>query len=331
MKKKVELPIAEPLFSTYHNQGSPAAVMACNPDLNNWYYNEAITLLCNKRFLEGYTTPEVSVKHTDLFSNKCIQKIWMSLNFVGGFSLRIIKNMLDEGYYVAFTGIDDYYMEGKSWYKQRHFSHDGMIYGYDDEKGIFNVYAYDKNWLYRGFELPQKNFARALKSAKKLDYVSALAAFKTVENAVKLQPSHIAYLLKIYLDPNFGEKWLNTEKYFYGIEVCDALCLYLTMVEDGRIPYERIDWRIFRLIWEHKKVMLERMKRIEIMLSKNNDISNEYAKVVKAADDIRMMYAAYVMRRRDALLGVIKTKLIGIKKKEQEILPRFIELLEGGN
>lgn len=330
MKKKVILPIVEPVFSTYHNQGSVGAAMAENPSLKNWYLNESVMLFCSKRFLSGYTTPEVSVKSTALFTVGCMEHIWTSTKFLNGHSTAIIKNMIDNGYYVAFDGVDDYYLEGKTWYKKRHFAHDGMIYGYDDIQKTYNIFAYNQDWLYSGFEISQKSFLKAQKSGRKLSSKGSLTAFKpkALTEDIRIDPKHIAFLLKIYLDPNIGKQWLDTEKYIHGLEVYDNLCIYLNMVEEGSIPYEKIDWRIFRVIWEHKKVMYDRIRAVEEQINCNNGISKAYAEVVKTCDDIRLIYATYVMRRRDPLLQIIKSKLMKIKDLEKELVSKFIRLIE---
>ena len=55
----------------------------------------------------------------------------------------------------------------------------------------------------------------------------------------------------------------NGEGNVRGLVVHIYLAKYLDMLYDGSISYERMDRRVFRLIWEHKKVMLERIQRIE--------------------------------------------------------------------
>ena len=39
-KKKIELPLVEPLYSTYHYQGPGTAVLVNNPSIRNWYLNQ---------------------------------------------------------------------------------------------------------------------------------------------------------------------------------------------------------------------------------------------------------------------------------------------------
>ena len=67
--------------------------------------------------------------------------IWVHIN-----SMFLIRSLIDNGYYVAFGGVDDYYMEGKSWYQEKHFDHDGLIVGYDQNDKTYTIYAYDQNW-----------------------------------------------------------------------------------------------------------------------------------------------------------------------------------------
>ena len=69
MQKSVELKIIEPIYSTYHYQGCASAIIADNPSIRNWYLNNAVTLQCNRNFLYGMSTPEVSVKDSWIWGN----------------------------------------------------------------------------------------------------------------------------------------------------------------------------------------------------------------------------------------------------------------------
>ena len=65
MKKKVELPLIEPVYSTYHYQGSGSAILKDNPSIRNWFLNEKMLLSCDKGFLEDIKiTPDVTVEET---------------------------------------------------------------------------------------------------------------------------------------------------------------------------------------------------------------------------------------------------------------------------
>ena len=136
-KKKIELPLAEPLYSTYHYQGPGTATLVNNPSIRNWYLNQVMILTCTNKFLNGFTTPEISMAESSWSDNPFFDKKWYAMQFLEGHTHFVIRKLLDAGYYVCFNGIDDYYVEGKSWYHERHFNHDGCICGYNQENKTY--------------------------------------------------------------------------------------------------------------------------------------------------------------------------------------------------
>ena len=123
----------------------------------------------------------------------------------------------------------------------------------------------------------------------------------------------------------------NEDGAVFGIAVHDFIAKYVDKLIDGSIPYEKMDRRIFRLIWEHKKVMLERIKLIEDALSLDHFLSDAYTSVVREADNCRMLYAAHHMKQRNSVLPTIQKKLLSLKLKEKGILEKLIEATKGDN
>jgi len=103
------------------------------------------------------------------------------------------------------------------------------------------------------------------------------------------------------------------------------------MLYNGSVPYEKLDRRIFRLIWEHKKVMLTRILLIEQELKLDGSIGKEYETVVREADTCRMLYASHHMKRRDSVLPIIKKKLLTLKSLEQDLLEKLLTKAKGAN
>ena len=85
-----------------------------------------------------------------------------------------------------------------------------------------------------------------------------------------------------------------------------------------------MDRRVFRMIWEHKKVMLERIILIENALSIDHSISDNYRYVVREADNCRMLYAAHHMKQRNSILPIINKKLLNLKYREQTLLEELL-------
>ncbi len=328
-KKKVELPLVEPLYSTYHYQGTATAVLGSNPSVRNWYLNQAVSLTCTRKFLNGFTTPQIMVSGAEWGDNPHLDKKSYNMQFLGGYTHTVIRNLLDAGYYVSFNGIDDFYVEGKSWYRERHFRHDGCICGYDQEEKTYTIYAYDKSWIYRTFRTPQKAFDAGRKAEFKKGIYGNICGIKPKADRVAFAPETALKKIAEYLDSDMEKYPEAAEGVVSGIVVHDYIAMYLDRLIDGSVPYEKMDRRVFRMIWEQKKVMLERLERIEEALHCGNAVSISYRSVVREADNCRFLYAAHHMKRRDSLLPAIREKLLTLKANEQEFLHTLLRQWKG--
>lgn len=327
MKKVKELPIIEPLYSTYHNQGPCSAIIEKNQTITNWVLNNCMFLICTRRFMLGFTSPEINVYKTAWHENPFLEKIGIPMKFFKNHTISVITNLIDEGYYVHFGGIDDYYMKGKTWYKERHFYHDGLICGYNKSEKTFCVYAYDENWVYRKFWLPQTCFEEGRKAAFKNGVYGKIVAIKPKEDIViDFSPKEVLSKLAKYNESTLEDYPEDVQGVVWGTVVHDYIAKYLSKLRDGSIPYEKMDRRVFRLIWEHKKVLLQIIKKIEETFNLNGEISGEYENIVEEADCLRMLYASYHMKRRDSLIPILEKRLMIIKEKEQKLLKSLLEI-----
>ena len=325
MEKKIELPLTEPMYSTYHHQGPATAIGVGNSAGKIWTLNNAVNLFCNRKFLTGFTTPELGVERSSWADMLCIEKEFMPTRFAGGYINPIIRNMLDKGFYVYFTDVDDYYVKGKSWYHERHFLHNGLICGYDRNNKTYSVYAYDSEWRYTKFQTPQGAFDAGRIAAKRKGRFGTFYAIKMTNESVQLSPETVYGSLTGYLDSDLGKYPFEGEGRVYGIAVHTYIAEYVMKLYRGEIPYERMDRRVFRLIWEHKKVMLERIIKVEEALRFDNTLSEKYRPLVKETDTMRMLYASHHMKRRDSVLPIISDKLLRLEKIEREILTELTE------
>ena len=324
---RVDLPTGEPLFSTYHRHGNAGAVMTANPSIKNWYFNKAINLTCNSAFLSGNSKPRIDVSFSGVIDNPYIDITRIPLKHIGGRINSTIKNSLNDGYYVCVYGMDDYYVKEKSLYHIRHFVHDCLVCGYDTEKNTYSIYAYDRSWIYRKFDVTVSCFNRAMRSGRELGHSGLIMAFKAKDKTVQLDIKEICVNLEEYLGSSLDKYPIERQGKVCGIVVHDYISMYLDKIEDETIPYEKTDRRVFRMIWDHKKVMLQRIQAVEEKLKLSDDISTQYKKVVKIADDLRMMYLSYKLKRRDSLLSAMRRMLHEIKKTELLLLNEFLNIM----
>lgn len=328
MNKKVKLQLVEPLYSTYHYQGGGCSIIGENPSIKNWYLSRAIMLTCNRKFLSGFTSPEIEIELSSWVDNPCFEKYYFPLKYIKGHVHSIIRELLNNGYYVNFVGMDDYYIEGKSWYKERHFNHDGLIFGYDAENKTYDIYAYDKSWLYKPFQCSWKSFDESWRKVSKDGSESYICGMKPIKDTIYINNPLIIETLKEYLGSNMKKYPRKEEGRVRGTVVHDYIALYIDKLYDGSIPFERKDRRVFRLIWDHKKAILECLIEMEKTLNIKPKASKQYQDLVEIADNMRMLYASYIFKRKDYLLPVIRKKLMYLKKKEKSILSNFIKIAE---
>ena len=331
MKKIIELPLIEPLYSAYHFQGPGTATLVDNPSLRNWYLDHAVILACSKKFLKGFTTPELNILDSSWGANPYLEKKRYEMEFLNGYVHYVIRNLLNEGYYVCFSGVDDYFVEGKSWYKERHFYHDGTICGYNQMDKTYCIYAYDNNWIYRKFWTSQSSFEKGRQSMFKEHRFGFICGIKPQSEQVCFSSETALKKIMEYLDSSMEKYPEDSGGAVYGTAVHDYLANYIQKLHEGSIPYEKMDRRVFRIIWEHKKAMLERIRLIESDLQMENLFSESYIKVVQEAEHSRMLYAAHHMKRRDSVLPVIQRKLLEIKAYETEILEALLSKSKGKN
>ena len=147
------------------------------------------------------------------------------------------------------------------------------------------------------------------------------------ENVV--EPECIYKNLLEYLDAS-PEKYPVTEDgRVFGLAVHDYIAMYVGKLFDGSIPYERMDRRVFRMLWEHKKVMLERLTAAEHALGLRPAVSTKYSEIVREANAMRMLYASHHMRRRDCVLPGLQKKLLRMREAEEIWLREFTEAMKG--
>lgn len=329
MSTAVFLPAQVPLFSTYHYQVIGGVAAAVNPTYLNWYYNNCIQLQCGKVFLRGCPTPHLNVPMTEVPDSAFLERFSYNLLFAREDVHRLIKRMLDKGFYVAFRGIDDYYIPGKSWYGKRHYDHDGLICGYDDEDSTYAMMAYDEKWTLRLFHTPQSAFEAGMESMIQNYYIMGeVTAVKARDVSIRLDIPGIKAGLIEYLGTSLVTDPIEKKTAPMGTVVHTYLCMYLDLLYAGEIPYEKTDYRIMRLLWEHKNCMHMRIAAVEDTLGLGNTLRSAYSEVTDSAGLLRTIYGKYCMRRKDNLLLSVKIQLQELQRRETEILTYLIEKID---
>ena len=329
MAKSVLLPFEVPLFSNTQGAAAAGLAMIGHPTAYNQMLNQATSLYCTRKFIKGFTTPQVSTPNIGINSYKFMERYSVNFRYTKKYCMDIIKQMLDEGFYVYYGRVDDFYLPGKSWYGTRHMHHNGIICGYDDNDNTISIAAYDINWVFNLIRIPQECFIRGLESSLEAKLYGNITAYRIRDNTVvEINESEMLKFLREYMDSSFEKYPVDKEGEVTGIIVHNYLAMYIDKLKDGSIPYEKMDWRALRPVWEHKKCMFDRIKAVESKNGWSNELSERYAPVVDKANRIRMMYAMYHKNHNDKLLDKIRDGLLDLAQSDKEIVGEFISRLE---
>lgn len=324
----VQLAYEYPWFAFTQGTAAPCIALRNHPTAYNAILNQCTTLSCTRRFLDGFTTPQVGIPRLNIHSFPCIERYGVALRFTHDRFREIVKKMLDEGFYIYFGGVDDYFLPGKSWYGIRHMSHDGILCGYDDNDGTYSVAAYDSDWVFRLIRLPQDCFREGLESGISQGWNGNLFAYRMRNGEIQPDEKQMLRYLKAHVDADMERFPLTEQGNVEGIAVQGFLALYIGKLMDGSIPADKMDWRVLRPVWEHKKCMLDRLIALEALHGWEPEFSSRYRPLVDAANRNRMMYAVYHKNRRPELLENVRKGLLDGKEQERAILCDFIRKTE---
>lgn len=324
----VQLAYEYPWFAFTQGTAAPCIALRNHPTAYNAILNQCTTLSCTRRFLDGFTTPQVGIPRLNIHSFPCIERYGVALRFTHDRFREIVKKMLDEGFYIYFGGVDDYFLPGKSWYGIRHMSHDGILCGYDDNDGTYSVAAYDSDWVFRLIRIPQDCFREGLESGISQGWNGNLFAYRMRNGEIQPDEKQMLRYLKAHVDADMDHFPLTERGNVEGIAVQGFLALYIEKLMDGSIPADKMDWRVLRPVWEHKKCMLDRLILLETLHGWEPEFSSRYRPLVDAANRNRMMYAVYHKNRRPELLENVRKGLLDGKEQERAILCDFIRKTE---
>lgn len=345
MKKK--LPIAEPIIKTYNYEAFPMAVLGAHSEqCKEWLLSNYIQMNCHKNIL----------KEKDVFlafyDNQALKSPYISKQTFFLSSLmhfecdvnKYIECQINNEYYLYFQ-VDEYYIPNRFYYLRKHLIHDLFIYGYDNERKTYNIVGYNSEGIFEESTIKYKEFDVALKNnnidKEKNPWSDCVYVFKYNDKAeYKFNIKLVYKLIEDYLSSKnifeeynrYDEKKCNT---IYGVDTYLKVIEYLQYIKLGTSFYcgeNEIDYRIFRIIMEHKMLMLQRIDYICTNLKKNNELINEYSLIEKKSQKIHMLALKYGVSKKKEIIDKLIVEITEMRDEEIRILKlvlKEIEKLEG--
>jgi len=331
---KIELPLGEPLASGYQFYAFPLSILATVEDSLDWILTNYIHVVYDKR-LQKAPVP-FSFYLFDYTQSPWLQAVKTDRFWVAASSHEIVdlcRESLAAGYY-PYLNLNEFHVPDHFLFGQRDQTHDILICGFDDVAETFTVYGYTASGSLGRTVIDYQGFREGYRSLDHVPNDCYQVYFYRVDRAAHfpidvrvVRESLEEYLAGVNASTRFAMLRPEWDR-FFGVDCYDPLTGYLDAYLSGDETY---DIRHFHVLWEHKRLMTMRLKRIA-------EVTRSGSMATLAADFCGVEREALMLRdgmlRHAAVNGAGSKfprtgpdRLRSIAEKEVEILEKAIEVL----
>lgn len=307
-----------------------------------WFYERYVELYSTSH-VDGRRAPTLDfrdafafseVLHTEPVTRAGYARIDDPVDFVRG--------LVDtDRYVIMFT--DDHQLRGLP----THFVHEFLIYGYDDAASTIHAVGFDDDHLFTALEFSYDLFERAFLSAR--EQMDQPGPFALIERPALIltprahpaafDPRRLRDRVARHFEPAAhglvdldltGWWWWTTPhldtstfRVRTGLGVYDHLLDHLRRLREAG-DVENLDYRVFHLLAEHKKIVRRRLDYVGA-----GDLSDRYQGVVGEAEAIRRQVLQHLRVPQWEALGEVEAGLVRMNDTESVVLAEFLSLLEG--
>lgn len=289
------LPIDDqPESSTYLFYSTRLAILQTNKQAQEWLMQYFMDLRLfyhenygNFLFLEEEIEQVLDIQARSYANVEC-----------DGGILDYIRAHVVSGEYIN-VHLDEFYLTHKDYYQTRHFVHENLIYGFDDEKQELYAYGIATRQQTQQYTISYLEFLTAYEKGKLFyfcgaEYLDQEGYAPVLLCKVKEIPEYVFSFqemqekLKAYLHPKPEEK-VGEDIHVYGRDIYTWITRELT----GETDYGIVDFRVFHLLYEHKKCILRRMEYLQenhLLPEEYRGVVADYASIVNAFQSMRLIY-----------------------------------------
>ncbi len=348
MKSNKILPVKYPYITSFPSHANLISILSTNEACLPWLYNYYIQLEISRSmdpelkldFAVGSATGHLKNCPFISFHGVSRDFIKTKWNSIPDFFI----DCIDQNYYIYLL-VDVYDIPCYEAYRQWHFPHDIMVYGYDREKESFHVADFFK---YNKYEYTTASFSeieagyRGFDSMGQGDWLEG-AVLLSADNKTKSGYCRYTFdaglavdLIKDYLASrnsyyrNRYIQWrLDNSQWAFGLEIYKKLKEYVELVilNEGMEFEFAFYVRSFHVLYDHKAAILKLMGYLEERgcLKDAGDLCCRYSRLKETALSIRNNMIKYVIKRDGKLLMRISDMLTGMAAEEEEIFEELVE------
>ena len=315
-----ELPFIFPPIETYQGDSFILGIMLAYPEYADIQYSGYINLECEKT--DCLSGMKLAFSDSLWESYRVLGLAEMNMYDVSNFSKKtlcqFICERIDQGNYLLLYDVDEYYLSYSDNFKRRHFSHDTYVYGYSTD--CFQVFAYRNEHL-SSFSIDKVEVINALVSRKARKNIDKRRHFCTyrpsINGTVRADKTIIYEKIKKFYETKGTED--SSQEKVQGICVYDVLLNGMKSIEKGK----KIDLRPFRCLWEHKKLMKERMAYLQG--DSDSNCASDLGSLCDKTEIVFRLMMKYNMTFNVSIIEKVYQNLEDIKRKDLLWYEKYIK------
>lgn len=326
MDKKLNLSI--PSIQTFLNHAYPLAILENNTTFKGWFFTNYTQLYTfNNRknptgdfkidfFSHNGKYPKIPFLEYSNFNKDTLVTVSNNiLNFV-------LEN-INLNYYIE-VGIDEYYWSSKRSYMKQHLHHDNLIYGFNLEEEKLYYLGYNKEMIFGEHTVHFNEFILSFTKNPE----STLKLIKDFTSELLSETTRYIYHDNLNFDVDVFKQYLvdflesknsfithrGAENSVFGLQIYDEIIQ--KFLENKTISK---DMRIYRIIWEHKKVMYKRVEYLQtnnfLKNKKSNNFSVKFSELYDECTILKNIAIKYSLTDNRTALSSIISKLNLLRRK----------------
>lgn len=341
-----ELPVnLQPVLYSYLHHAYPLSVMPEHPHYLPWLHSHYIQWSADPEFfhhldehiLVNYYQPMHTHHYNELLHLKILTTDLLTHMKTRMDLISFFKQSIDQGEYV-YLFLDEYYLPGKAMYGRHHFSHDTLLFGYDDETQVFHTLGFNHNYEYGQTAIGYEPFLESyhLADRSKEYYTKEIVLYSLNKDR--------SYTFDIQLVMDSLEDYVSSRNssdryraiaapnhHVYGIKVYEEIIKYLKMLQSNPEIYRNII--PIHLLWEHKKMMVDRFEYMKQhhYWSPAEELTEKVQEIEREAFLIRKSFYKYAffLKEDTSLLEDTIQRIQMLAVKESQVLEQALQELRG--
>ncbi len=328
---KIKLPIKTSIPDSY--MWTPMGVLLAHEETLDWYYENFIGVCCdnsmNARLLD------VSNGFLGFYCNVFSYSVSKYEDIsVAQIVARLQDELVNHGNY-AYIYLDEYYLSVKDYYHEKHCRHQSLIYGFDDDRSVFNAFAFDKNGHLAELEYPYAEIDEAYEGGirypdqiiepyaaaffkivpqfeHKINFANVIHALEDYINGARPQNLRFVQTNIIKGDVEIPQRQTITGP--FGVNVARYMAERLVSIKKTSFDFN--DFRRIHFLYDHSKMLTERLEYYKRYISE--EYYQEYCGRVEAYHQIEGRY------QRARLLYMKMSQLVSQADNGQEIQAGYL-------